>query len=114
MIRNTLIKNKALLSQQRSVIILRGMQLQTEKWAMKSALPSAITDELKQKSRETILDYERIYTADVFGSVESLSDGCISYFLAITGIWFWLRHSLKRFNKSYVTVKCGFFNYICS
>jgi len=79
---------------------------QPEEWSIQSPLPSAITDELKQKSRETILDYERlildVHSGRFFGTwgvyLIDLS-AILLIFLAMTGMWFWLRHSLKRLNK---------------
>jgi len=75
-------------------------------WALPSLLPSAMTEELKQKSRERILDYERltldIHSGRFFGAwgVYLMDVSAILLiFLAITGVWFWLRHSIKRINK---------------
>ncbi len=56
---------------------------------MESPLPSAITDELKQRSRETILDYERLildlHSGRFFWNVGSLPDRFISYFINLSG-----------------------------
>jgi len=79
---------------------------QPEEWSIQSPLPNAMTEELKQKSRERILDYERlvldIHSGRFFGAWGVyLMDitAILLVFLAITGIWFWLRHSIKRMNK---------------
>jgi len=60
---------------------------------MESPLPSAITDELKQRSRETILDYERLILdihSGRFGECGRSLPDILLIFLAITGMWFWL------------------------
>lgn len=75
-------------------------------WSEKSPLPRMMAEELKQKSRERILDYERlildIHSGRFFGTwgVYLMDVSAILLiFLAITGMWFWLRHSIKRINK---------------
>jgi len=75
-------------------------------WSLQSPLPPMMTKELKQRSRERILDYERlildIHSGRFFGTwgVYLMDVSAILLiFLAITGVWFWLRHSIKRMNK---------------
>ncbi len=82
-------------------------KFQPQHWSSKSPLPTAISEELKQDSREQILDLERvildIHSGRFFGQygvyLIDLS-GVLLIFLAISGIWFWLRGYAKRHLKN--------------
>ena len=77
--------------------------IQPQYWSNKSPLPTAISEELKQDSRGQVLDFERvildIHSGRFFGQygvyLIDLS-GVLLVFLAISGVWFWLRGYVKR------------------
>jgi hypothetical protein len=77
-----------------------------QKWSTESRLPKAMSQALKQSSREQILDVERlildIHSGRFFGQYGvyfiDLS-GVLLIFLSLSGIWFWLRSYIKRSHK---------------
>lgn len=79
---------------------------QPQSWSTESLLPKAMSQAIKQNSREQILDIERLildlHSGRFFGKYGvyfmDLS-GVLLIFLSLSGIWFWLRTYIKRSNK---------------
>jgi len=76
---------------------------QAQHWSTETPLPNALSQALKQSSREQILDIERfildIHSGRFFGKFGvyfiDLS-GLLLIFLSLSGTWFWLRTFIKR------------------